>query len=395
MPTDPAGSFRRRRPSTGRTHVGSTRWFRASRTLRPVETIRSRSPRIAAQRAVGRGAALGVVTLAALTSAILLSPALPASAQESGPRSLFSYADARITESSGLASSAVHGGIVYTHNDNETAARIYAVDREGKTRAVYTLRGVTPRDWEGIAIGKTPAGASAIFVGDIGDNFGGAWPEIWVYRFAEQETLASRTLTATRFRFKYEDGPRNAEALLVDPRENRIYIVSKESQDAGIYLAPPMDQLSEDKVNVLRRIAPAPATITDGAFSPDGRRLVLRDYVFAHIYAEPDGERLARIMLPVQPQGEAATFTRDGKSLLVGSEGTRSQVWQVPLPASALPQPTGSSSPKPSTTTSGADGTGEESPWAFGGNLLALAASGVAFFGVYRVVVGRRRTKTP
>jgi len=226
-----------------------------------VETIRSRSPRIAAQRAVGRGAALGVVTLAALTSAILLSPALPASAQESGPRSLFSYADARITESSGLASSAVHGGIVYTHNDNETAARIYAVDREGKTRAVYTLRGVTPRDWEGIAIGKTPAGASAIFVGDIGDNFGGAWPEIWVYRFAEQETLASRTLTATRFRFKYEDGPRNAEALLVDPRENRIYIVSKESQDAGIYLAPPMDQLSEDKVNMLRRIAPAPAEL--------------------------------------------------------------------------------------------------------------------------------------
>jgi hypothetical protein len=80
----------------------------------------------------------------------------------------------------------------------------------------------------------------------------------------------------------------------------------------------------------------------------------------------------------------------------VGSEGVRSQVWQVPLPASALPQPTGSSSPKPSTTkTSGADGTGNESPWAFGGNLLALAASGVAFFGVYRVVVGRRRTKTP
>jgi hypothetical protein len=351
-----------------------------------VEPSGSRSPGAAARRSVG-----GAVTIAAITSAILLSPALSASAQESDPRPLFSYADTRITESSGLASSAIHPGIVYTHNDNETAARIYAVDREGKTRAVYTLRGVTPRDWEGIAIGRSPSGAPAIFVGDIGDNFGGAWPEIWVYRFGEQHTLASKTLTATRFRFKYEDGPRNAEALLIDPVENRIYVVSKESQDAGIYIAPPMDELSEDKVNMLRRIAPAPSTITDGAFSPDGRRMVLRDYVFAHIYAEPDADRLARITLPAQPQGEAATFTRDGKSLLVGSEGVGSQVWQVPLPASALP--TASSSAKPSTTETSGDGTGEESPWAFGGNLLALAASGVALFGVYRVVAGRRSKK--
>jgi len=356
-----------------------------------VETIRSQSLRIAASRAVGRGAALGAVTIAVLTWTILPLPALQASAQDSGPEPLFSYADARITESSGLASSALHSGIVYTHNDNETVARVYAVDREGKTRAVYTLQGVTPRDWEGIALGKTPGGASAIFVGDIGDNFGGAWPEIWVYRFGEQKTLANQTVTATRFRFKYEDGPRNAEALLVDPHENRIYVVSKESQDAGIYLAPPMDELSEDKVNMLRRIAPAPSTITDGAFSPDGRRLVLRDYVFAYIYAEPDGDPLARITLPVQQQGEAATFTRDGKSLLVGSEGVHSQVWRVPLPASALPQPSGSSSPKPTQTSSA--GTGEESPWAFGGNLLALVASGVAFFGVYRVVSARRAKK--
>jgi hypothetical protein len=392
VPTDPAGSFRRPHSSTGRTLVSSRRGPRVSGSLPPVETSGSRSPRIARQRAVGRRAAAGAVTIAVLTLAILLSPALPSSAQESGPRPVFSYADDRITESSGLASSAVHPGIVYTHNDNETAARIYAVDREGQTRAVYTLRGVTPRDWEGIAIGRSPSGAPAIFVGDIGDNFGGAWPEIWVYRFLEQDTLATKTLTATRFRFKYEDGPRNAEALLIDPRENRIYVVSKESQDAGIYIAPPMDELSEDKVNMLRRIAPAPPTITDGAFSPDGKRMVLRDYVFAHIYAEPDGDRLARITLPIQPQGEAVTFTRDAKSLLVGSEGVGSQVWQVPLPPSVLPQPSGSSSPKPTKETS-ADGTGEESPWAFGGNLLALAASGVALFGVYRVVAARRSKK--
>ena len=326
--------------------------------------------------------------------AVLAAPGA-ASADSTSPRALFSYADDRIVESSGLATSRLHRGIVYTHNDQDESARVFAVGRDGKTKAVLTLRGVEPRDWEAIAVAKTPGGKPAVFVGDIGDNFGGAWPEIWIYRFPEPRTVKTQTVKATRFRFRYADGPRDAEALLVDPRDGRIYVVSKEEQDAGIYLAPPTEELNTTKVNVLRRIAPAPPIVTDGAFSPGGRRVVLRDYLSASIYAAPDGGRITRITLPLEKQGEAATFTRNGKSLLVGSEGMHSEVWQVPLPASALPKPTGTAKASTSAGNGGGNPEGtENSPWVFGGNLLALVASGAAFFGLFLVARSRWKAKS-
>jgi hypothetical protein len=371
-----------------------------------VKTITTRFLRVVALLLDGPAVAvvLGAVLLSSvlvcsvLVCAVVVCSAPFAAAADSRPRVLFSYTDPRITESSGLAHSLLHDGIVYTHNDTEQGARIFAVGTDGKTKAVYTLRDVEPRDWEGIAVGKTPGGTPAIFVGDIGDNFGGVWPEVWVYRFSEPKTVTDQAVTPTRFRFQYEDGPRDAEALLVDPRENRIYIVSKEVRDAGVYLAPPQDELSTTKVNVLRRIATAPPAITDGAFSPDGKRLVLRDYVFAHVYAQPDGDPIARITLPLQRQGESVTFTTNGKSLLAGTEGAKSQVWQVPVPASALPQPSPTGNPTSSngTATEAAGNaetsaaSSEQSGWEFGGNLLALIFSGVAFFGLFRVIAARR-----
>jgi hypothetical protein len=86
-------------------------------------------------------------------------------------------------------------------------------------------------------------------------------------------------------------------------------------------------------------VAAAPALVTDGAFSPDGRSFVLRDYTDAHLYTAP-GRRVARFPLPPQPQGESVTFTADGTALLAGSEGPGSAVWRVPLPPSARPAPT-------------------------------------------------------
>jgi MYXO-CTERM domain-containing protein len=37
------------------------------------------------------------------------------------------------------------------------------------------------------------------------------------------------------------------------------------------------------------------------------------------------------VSLPAQPQGESVTFTRDGRALLVSSEGTDSSVLRIPL----------------------------------------------------------------
>ncbi|GAA4344558.1 hypothetical protein GCM10023178_57520 [Actinomadura luteofluorescens] len=252
----------------------------------------------------------------------------------------FTIRDERITESSGLAASALHPGVVYTHNDSGGVPKVYALGPDGRVVAVLTLAGAGARDWEAMAIGKDGRGRPAIFVADIGDNLGGAWPYVTVYRITEPTRLVSRTLPATRFRIKYEDGPRNAETMMINPRTNRLYIVSK-LFGGKIYEAPA--RLRTGGFNVLRKVGDAPAIATDGAFAPDGRTCVIRTYFGARLYSVGadgrPGKTIESLGVPAQKQGESVTYTADGRSLLVGSEGRNQPVYRLPLPERARPAP--------------------------------------------------------
>lgn len=329
---------------------------------------------------------------AGLTGALAAVPvaAVPVAAATASVRAaasatvLFTIADDRITESSGLATSQRFKGVVYTHNDSEDDARVFALGSDGRTRAVLTLDGAQARDWEAIATGRDDDGRPALYIGDIGDNLGGAWSEIWIYRILEPEDLTDRTVSYQRFRFRYADGPRDSEAMLVDPGTNRIYIVSKAANGGAFYAAP--QRLSTSKVNMLKKVAAAPAMVTDGAFAPDGSRIVLRDYVFAYIFVRPDNG-LARLTLPVQSQGESITYTRDGRSLLSGSEGEHEKVWKVPVPQVALATELRTSSPTPTPAPDTTDNDTEALET--GGNLLALLVAGGIGYLLFRTLRSR------
>ena len=246
---------------------------------------------------------------------------------------LLRIGDPRVVESSGLAASRRHAGVLWTHNDSGDAARLFAIGRDGRVLATLRFAGVQARDWEAMAVGRDDRGEPALFAGDIGDNLG-VWPSVTVYRIAEPVRLRDATVRPQRYRLRYPDGPRDAEALLVDPRGNRLYVASKDEAGGRLYQAPA--KLRSDRVNLLRRVRRVPALVTDGAFSPDGRLLVLRDYRAAHVYAASGG-RLATVPLPLQQQGESIAFSADGASLLAGSEGAGSEIWRVALPAAATP----------------------------------------------------------
>ena len=51
-------------------------------------------------------------------------------------------------------------------------------------------------------------------------------------------------MQSTWYRFTYPDGPHDAEALLVDPRDGRIWIATKDVFGGGLYRAP---SLSADR----------------------------------------------------------------------------------------------------------------------------------------------------
>ena len=61
---------------------------------------------------------------------------------------------------------------------------------------------------------------------------------------------------------------------------------------------------------------------TDGAFFPDGRHLVLRDYGRRPIYTLPGLEEVGELDLPAQQQGEAIAVDDDGR-VYVTSEGVQ------------------------------------------------------------------------
>ncbi|TJZ52903.1 esterase-like activity of phytase family protein [Streptomyces piniterrae] len=264
---------------------------------------------------------------------VLCAAVAPAAADEPDG---FKIGDTRITESSGLAASRVHPGIYWTHNDSDDGPYVYAVDAEsGRTVATLTLRGIgAPRDVEAVSIG--PDGN--IYVGDIGDNRGGTWDHVWIYRFPEPKRLRDATVTAAQFTVTYADGPRDAEALMVHPKTGRVYIASKKQDGGGaLYEGPP--RLSASGTNTFRRVSPIDLWVTDGAFSPDGTRLALRSYFGGRMYRWQDGrpKDLGSVSVPFQGQGESVTFAPDGRTLMYGSEGPNSEVEPVGLTGDQLP----------------------------------------------------------
>ncbi|MET9515466.1 WD40 repeat domain-containing protein [Streptomyces sp. NPDC002994] len=265
-----------------------------------------------------------VVAPSAAAAVLLLAAAGTATATADDG---FTIKDPRITESSGLAASRIHPGIYWTHNDSDDGAFIYAVDsKSGDTVATLTMRGVgAPRDVEAISIG--PDGN--VYVGDIGDNLDGSWSHVWIYRFPEPKRLTNATVDAAQFTVKYADGPRNAEALMVHPKTGRVYIASKNEDGGGLYEGPA--RLSAGGTNVFRRVGKVP-WVTDGAFSPDGKELVLRSYFSARAYDWKDSGRLGAdrgVGAPFQGQAESVTYTADGTAMMFGSEGVGSDVERV------------------------------------------------------------------
>ncbi|SFC22154.1 hypothetical protein [Streptomyces aidingensis] len=341
---------------------------------------------------VPRAAAAALVpgtVLAALTALA----ALPSAAAEAGEAVEFTMQDERILESSGLQASHRHPGVYWTHNDSGYAPEIFAVDgATGQTVATVTLQGVEFRDVEAIHLG--PDGS--LYVGDIGDNFDGGWDTVWIYRFPEPGTLADTTVTPEILPVRYDDGPRDAEALMVHPGTGRVYIASKKDDGSGALYAGP-EQLTAGGVNVFERYWDTDLWVTDGAFSPDGSRLLLRGYFGSEMLRWRDGsvpEPVGLVNVPIQPQGESVTFTPDGRYLVFGTEGEFSQVQSVELrgermPDSAREEPsggegaaTGDGRPEDgdgSGPQQGAgDGDGENGGDGTGSGRLAVAAVAVA-----------------
>lgn len=243
-----------------------------------------------------------------------------------------------IHEASGLAASRVNADILYVHNDSGDSARIYAIDTTGRLIAVLTLADARVIDCEDMAVVRTPNSAAPadaktlhhdrgdVYLGDIGDNKHRR-DTVVVYRFREptidtgKQNKPSRITIDKyeRFEFRYEGGPRDAEALMVDPRTGDVLVVTKAMGSAAVYVAR-AGELSTKKVNILKPLAVLTPgrwrMVTGGDISPDGSLILLRTYDAAMLCQRGDGPLTAETfagpwrVAPAapEPQGEAIAF---------------------------------------------------------------------------------------
>jgi hypothetical protein len=243
--------------------------------------------------------------------------------------------NSNIDEASGLAASHTNPGMLWTHNDSGDKARIFLIDSLGRHRMTVSLDGIANRDWEDIAVGPGPDSTKTyVYVGDIGDNYS-RHEHKYIYRIEEPHLTKGKkklTLTAVHsIRFSLPDGPRDTEALMIDPGTRDLYIFSKREAAVNLYRLPFPQSTTE--VMVAEQVLSAlPFTrIVAADWSADGREILVKSYRDVYYWRRVNQETIVEllqtppVLLPykTEPQGESIAFDRLGKGYYTVSEKSK------------------------------------------------------------------------
>ena len=253
-------------------------------------------------------------------------------AQALEARHLADFADTSITESSGLAASRRHPGVLWTIEDSGAEPVLHATDTTGADLGTWRVTGAANTDWEALAVGACPAG-SCLFIGDIGDNRA-TRAQVTIYRVPEPDAEAPsrRTRPATRLAVTYPGGPRDAEAMVALPGGDLLIISKSRGSAPHVYQVPSAAWRAAGPARA-SDLGPLPIPagsladlVTDAALSPDGRRIAIRTYVSIHVFRlDADHQLAADPTVPacgifgIEPQGEGLAWL-DATHFVTSSE---------------------------------------------------------------------------
>ena len=278
-------------------------------------------------------------------------------------------------EVSGMVNGRRNPNVLYVHNDRNNAPRLMAIDKNnGRIVQNWNIGGINHTDYEDISNGPGPkAGVNYLHLCDIGDN---PWDRqtIWIHRLPEPALtgpIGPKTFYPQTLTLRYPDGPKNAEACMVDPLTGLIYIIQKTRRTAQIYKTEKpwgdgdemMDLVMAGTVTNLRKPARWGNALTGIDISPNGRDIVMLYYGGLDYRCRNENESiedaLGRFGLLVpsyieEPNGgEAIAFASDMSGLYSCQEGGYDP--EVPLyryPATVAGLLTGrasNSSPEPTS----------------------------------------------
>ncbi|MBT2213864.1 MULTISPECIES: hypothetical protein [Actinomadura] len=297
--------------------------------------MRAHSSR-ALRLAAGGAAAALVVTAAPATAAPTPKPS-PAVTSTVTASAAFRPADPRLASPAGLVAGVVHPDIWWTIGSASGRPQLFALDTRGRTRAAYTLAGVSG-GLDAITIVKNGSGQSGLFVGNLDQGRAGS---LTLYRVPEPSALAGGALQVKPFKVRYPDGGHQGGALLADPAESRVYIITRDATAAAVFALP---GVLGPQVNALTRLRTLAFPVRGGEFTRDGR-VVLKTTRDVRVLTGIR-ERVGQVVrAAVRMSGTAFAVSADGKRVLLADPGPK------PLFRS-LTLPTGSegAAPKPAST---------------------------------------------
>lgn len=238
-----------------------------------------------------------------------------------------------IDEASGLVASRTNDNVFWTFNDSGGEPAIYALNSQGEHLGIYTVDGVTNRDWEDIAIGGGPDYPQYIYIGEIGDN-NNQYDTKYIYRFEEpvvncnQAPVIETIYDAETISIQYPNANYDAETLMHDPLTNDLYIITKRVLDSPtghdkVYYAEFPQSTTQAIVMEEVAVLDYPPSLdpfgglyygaTAGEISPLGDEILIKTYTHVYHWKREQGQTLIEtfqndynsITYTLEPQGEA------------------------------------------------------------------------------------------
>jgi hypothetical protein len=269
-----------------------------------------------------------------------------------------------LVEASGLARSQRSPELLWSMNDGGSKARLHAIDASGFHRGRITLDNVDNHDWEDLS-SFTVDGTPYLLIADTGDN-DAERDSVSLHVVLEPDLADDDKVKlglAWSIDFRYPDGPRDVEAVTVDPAGSHVLLLSKREWPPVLYEVPLFP--ASDGTIVAQRLGPIeslPAPTrqdrehavftkewhwqpTAMDISADGRLAVILTYRGVYLY-RLDPAASVYESLSGQAYGfglgnfrgaESVAFSADGNTIYVTLEGRHAPLLRIDING-ALPE---------------------------------------------------------